>query len=227
MRQEGWSRVESARQRQTLVPDMRITMPDPAVGSTSPILHELKVISANRTRYGYNSAARAVDVRASKLQQEYILKARAADRLSGTGEGQVGRVEAKLLSLGNVRGVVCGNWGEVSEDTHALLHIMAVNRVRVAGPSAGRKGRLRSEEGEMAMVMGYLRRTLGIATIKAQCLSLLGRIEVMGSGSAAAAANRRRQAMELDRNWRLQQRAYNLSVRQGWMVHRCGFAKLD
>ena len=104
-------------------------MPDPAVGGTSPILHELKVISANRTIYGYNSAARAVDVRASKLQQEYILKARAADRLSGTGEGQVGRVEAKLLSLGNVRGVVCGNWGEVSEDPHALLHIMAVNRV--------------------------------------------------------------------------------------------------
>ena len=76
--------------------------------------------------------------------------------------------------------LITGNWGEVSEDTHALLHTMAVSRVRVAGPSTGKRGRLRSEEGERAVVMGYLRRTLGIATIKAQCLSLLGRLESLG-----------------------------------------------
>ena len=52
---------------------------------------------------------------------------------------------------------------------------MATSRVRVAGPSTGRKGILRSEEGERAMVMGYLRRTLSIATTKAQSSSLLGR----------------------------------------------------
>ena len=68
--------------------------------------------------------------------------------------GQVGKVEAKLVSLGSIRGLVCGNWGEVSEDTHALLDIMATNRVSVAGPSTGKKGVLRSEEGERSMVMG-------------------------------------------------------------------------
>ena len=68
--------------------------------------------------------------------------------------GQVGKVEAKLVSLGSIRGLVCGNWGEVSEDTHALLDIMATNRVSVAGPSTGKKGVLSSEEGERSMVMG-------------------------------------------------------------------------
>ena len=93
------------------------------------------------------------------------MKARAADRLAGTAAGVVGRVEVKLVSLGRLRGVVCGNWGEVSEDTHALLSIMATSRVRVAGPSTGRKGKLRSEEGERSVVMGYLRRVMGVATV--------------------------------------------------------------
>ena len=120
------------------------------------------------------------------------MKARGADRIAGVREGEVGRVEAKLMSLGEVRGIVCGNWGEVSEDTHALLHTMALSRVRVAGPSTGRRGRLRSEEGERAVVMGYLRRTLGVATVKAQCSSLLGRLEGLGPGKLLlqVAANR-------------------------------------
>ena len=78
-------------------------------GVTRPILHELKVVSANKSRYNPTSEGRAVDIRASKLQKEYLNKARAADRLSGVVAGQVGRVEAKLVSLGTVRGLVCGN----------------------------------------------------------------------------------------------------------------------
>ena len=68
--------------------------------------------------------------------------------------GQVGKVEAKLVSLGKIRGLVYGKGGEVSDDTHALLDIMATNRVSVAGPSTGKKGVLRSEEGERSVVMG-------------------------------------------------------------------------
>ena len=226
VRQEAWSRVERNRQQQALVPDMRITMPDPAEGNTRPVLHEVKVISANKSRYKPNSMGRAVDLRASTLQHEYEMKARAADRLSGVTQGRVGKVEAKLISLGSVKGIVCGQWGEVSEDLHALLHAMAVSRVRVAGPSTGRRGTERSEKGEMSVVMGHLRRTLGVATIKAQCLSLLGRLDGLGPG-AAAARNRRQQALDLERQWRLQQQAHALSARQGWAVYRTGFAKLD
>ena len=138
----------------------------------------------------------------------------------------MGRVEAKLVSLGALRGIVVGNWGEVLEDTHALLSTLATNRAKVAGGSIGKKGRERSEEGERAVAIGYLRRTLGVAAIKAQCLSLLGRVEGMGPGLAAA-AGRRREAANIDRQWRLEQQAYSHSVKKGRAFYRGGFAKLD
>ena len=40
-------------------------------------------------------------------------------------QGTVGPVERKLLELGEVRGIVAGNFGEVSEDTHALVAALA------------------------------------------------------------------------------------------------------
>ena len=46
-----------------------------------------------------------------------------------TAAGLVGRVEAKLVSLRRIRGVVCGNWGKVSEHKNALFSIMATSRV--------------------------------------------------------------------------------------------------
>ena len=85
---------------------------------------------------------------------------------------------------------------------------------------------MRGEDGERAIVVGAIRRKLGVACIKAQCHSLLGRLDSLGPGSAAA-ASRRRQAAELDKHWRQEQAAYCLSVSQGWSIHRAGFAKLD
>ena len=83
---------------------------------------------------------RAVDVRALKLPAEYVAEARAADRRQGVQEGEVGRVEAKLVGMGEVRGIVTGNYGEMLEDTHILVAAMANSRVRVAGPTLGRGG---------------------------------------------------------------------------------------
>ena len=40
------------------------------------VLHEVKIISCNKTRYKPTLVKRAVDIRADKLQQEYIEKAR-------------------------------------------------------------------------------------------------------------------------------------------------------
>ena len=71
--------------------------------------------------------------------------------------------------------MAAGNWGEVSETTHALLAHLATSRVRVFGPTR-----------------------LGVPTLKAQCHSLLGRLETLGPG-AAAAAKCRWQAVEEER----------------------------
>ena len=168
-----------------------------------------------------------MDVRASHLTHEYIEKAITADRnYNGTAEGEVGRIESKMVELGTVEGIVCGNWGEVSEPTHALIAAMATSRVRVAGPKRGRRGVIRSEDAERSMVVSSIRRKLGVATVKAQAFSLLGRLESLGPGTAAA-VGRRRQAGELERLWLREEQATALASRQGWRAFRTGFAKTD
>ena len=79
--QEGLARVDRQRQRQAMVPDLKITMP--SAGQTRPVLHELKVISFGKTRYKPGGQKRAVDVRAEQLHDEYVRKARAADQEYG------------------------------------------------------------------------------------------------------------------------------------------------
>ena len=191
----------------------------------SPVLHEAKVISCSKTRYKPSWTKRAVEVRASALQEEYLKKARAADRNhNGVPEGEVGACERKLIELGEVRGLVAGNFGEVCETWHALLAALATSRVRVAGVKYGRRGMLRSEEAERAVAISHLRVQLGVATVRAQCTSLLGRLEVLGPGTAAA-AGRRQQAAHLESEWRRAQSASELARRQGWSTFRTGFAK--
>ena len=78
--------------------------------------------SRSKTRYKPNSTKRAVDARADLLPQEYLTKAREADRKHNlTPVDTVGPVERKLVELGEVQGIVSGNFGEVSEATHALV----------------------------------------------------------------------------------------------------------
>ena len=109
------------------------------------VLHEVKIISCSKTRYKPNSPKRAVDSRADLLPQEYLNKARAADQNHNQIQpGTVGPVERKLLELGEVRGFISRNFGEVSERTHALVAALATYRVRVAGVSRGRKGHMRT-----------------------------------------------------------------------------------
>ena len=232
IRQEGLSRLERHQQRQGLVPDMRISVPagreeggGPRNGAVeSRVLHELKVISCSTTRYKPTWEERGVDRRASQLQQEYLQKARNADRrYTRVPEGEVGPVEQKLLQLGEVHGVVTGNWGEVSEPCHALLAHLATSRVRVAGPTKGRRGILRSEEADRAIAISALRRRLGVATVRAQSLSLLAR-EARGlrpwygccSGAAPAGCGEE-----------VEDAAFSLARRQGWSSYRTGFAMVD
>ena len=239
----GLSRLEAAKQRQSLVPDLRIAIQPLAVAEAEVargrpvrglggaveggVLREVKIISCNKTRYKPTWTKRAVDIRAEKLQQEYEVKAREADRVhNNTPVGTVGPVERKLVELGEVHGIVSGNFGEVSQQTHSLMAFLATSRVRVAGPSRGRRGHMRSEEGERAMAISALRRRLGVLTVRCQALSLLGRLEVLGPGTAAA-AGRRWHAGELERCWRREQQADNLARLSGHLAYRSGFARLD
>ena len=152
--QQGLATIDRDRQRQAMVPDLKIAMT--MEGTVRPVLHEIKVISCSKTRYKPSWTDRAVDKRAAALHQEYVDKAKAADQLySGVDPTAVGPVESKLVSFGQVKGVVFGNFGEVSEATHKLLEAIATSR---AGSQKGRKGYLRSEEGEKSVVVGQIRK---------------------------------------------------------------------
>ena len=106
------------------------------------------------------------------------------------------------------------------------MDALATSRVRVAGPQRGRKGVVRTEEGEKSIAVSYIRRTLSLASIRAQSHSLLGRLEGLGRG-VTAAMGRRREALELERVWLRERKAMALSLRNGFNILRRGFAKLD
>ena len=227
--QEGLSRMERGRKVQSIVPDMRISIPEE--GNFVPRLHELKIISSSKTRYKPHrqgqEAQKAVDKRAEELNSEYIAKARATDQMyCGTEVGTIGPVETKLGSLGEVRGIVVGAFGEGSDHLHNLIHHLAVSRVQVAGPQKGRRGQVRSEEAELAITTSFLRRTLSLVGVRAQARLLLGRLEVIGPG-AAAAAGRRNLALQLERTWANQRRADALCRIQGKSILRRGHFKID
>ena len=117
--------IERAQQRQSLVPDLRIAIQPQAVADAEVardlrirggagavrggggtveggVLHEVKIISCSKTRYKPNSTKRAVDARADLLPQEYLTKAREADRKHNlTPADTVGPVERKLVELGD------------------------------------------------------------------------------------------------------------------------------
>ena len=222
--QEGLNRMERGRKLQSIVPDLRISLP--MEGNMVPRLHEIKMISSCKTRYAPHregqEATKAVDIRAGQLQQSYVAKARATDQAyCGTPDGTVGPVERKLASMGEVEGLVVGAFGEVSAATHALISHMAVSRVRVARPQLGRRGQLRTEEAEIAIATAFLRRTFSICAVKGQAFSLLGRLEGLGAG-VAAAQGRRSLAAQQENLWRRQRQAHALCVRQGRDILRRG-----
>ena len=81
-----------------MVPDFKIYQS--SGGQSTPVLHELKVISSSWSRYSPTHKVRGVDKRASQLNKEYQEKAKNADRLhGGLKPGVVGKVEAKLLTF--------------------------------------------------------------------------------------------------------------------------------
>jgi hypothetical protein len=223
--QQGLSRIDSNRDRQAMVPDFKITLT--LRGLATPTLHKLKVISSSMGRYKVTQDKRGVDKRAEQLHDEYLVKARGADvKFGGESAGEVGRVEQKLVSFPRVTGLVFGQWGEASEAVYVLVDQLATSRAKVAEPQAKRKGKNLSKEGVKSQAVGYIRRRLSVATVRAQKISLLGRLEVFGPGLTTA-SGRRRAAMEQEEMWKRERAAHQLAARQGFNALRRGFAKLD
>jgi hypothetical protein len=90
---QGLTRIDSDRQRQSMVPDFQITLP--WEGRARPVLHKLKVISYSKTRHKPTMVDRAVDKRAGQLHRDYQEKERKTDRdFGGVEVGRIGKQAA-------------------------------------------------------------------------------------------------------------------------------------
>ena len=220
--QEGLARVERGRTRQTMVPDFKISVPE-SEGRNEQRLFEMKIISSCPTRYLRNPRpeARAVDRRSNLLQNEYLKKARKADRnYGGTPEGEIGRMEQKLLSYGRVRGLVVGAWGEINEDFKMLLQVMADKKQEELEAQTGGEFR-KSVTSQLAIYVSQNRQQLSKICVQAQARLVLDRLEGLGGGTGEAARRRGRTAW-LERKWELERQAQVLAARQGWRIRRTG-----
>jgi len=154
-------------------------------------LAELKVISCCPTRYQRDPRAtiKAVDRRAVTLPNEYRQHARKIDReYGGVQEGVVGLVEAKLIAFPPLRRWVFGAWGKASEDVHILVKDLATSRVKHQQELDGRwRWDQTSQEAEVAIYTGQIRRLLSVQGVRSQVRCLLDRVRGLGAGAAPAA----------------------------------------
>ena len=74
--------------------------------------------------------------------------------------------DRKLAPMGEVDGLVVGAFGEVSAASHALINHMATSRVLVASQQLGRRGQLRNDKAEIAIMTIFLRWTFSICAVK-------------------------------------------------------------
>ena len=135
---------------------------------------------------------KAVDKRASTLPAEYRQHARKVDaEYGGVPQGVVGPVEAKLLSFPPLRRWVFGAWGEASEDVHSLVKDLASSRAKHQQQLEGRwRWSKRTEEAEVAVLTGQVRRLLSLEGVRSQARCLLDRLRGLGAGAAAAVKRR-------------------------------------
>ena len=75
------------------------------------------------------------------------------------------------------------------------------------------------------MVVSHIRRKVSVAAVRAQCTSLLGRLENLGPGTTAA-VGRRKEAMEMERRWARERVVFARALRHSHNIRRVGLLRL-
>ena len=236
--QAALSRIERGRRRQGLVPDFKLR----GVEGEGDLLCELKAMSASESRYPRNprvrDGVRGVDGRADGLTAAYALKAWEVDwqycgtprppKLRQGGQApprQIGPVETRLLTYGQVRGWCFGAWGEVSGEVNYLLQKIAQAKLEVGNTQPSGRRTYKTREAQLAGLVASTRRDLSHKAVQQQSKLLLDRLKLLGDG-AKEAANRRGWAEEVERRGARERRAQDVCLRQGHSLMRHGFGLL-
>ena len=139
---------------------------------------------------------------------------------------QIGPVEARLVSFGQVKSWVFGAFGECSEEVHQLVQRLAKAKVAKADTEPGHRATSKSKEAQLSAEVAFLRRRLSMAAVREQARLLIDRLQLLGDGAGQAA--RRREFAERSRRAEAQERrAQQVCLMQGRAIRRSGFALLD
>ena len=214
----GGGDLEMVRQRQGLVPDFRIRLPNPD-GQPVDLLAELKVISAGPTRYyTRGNREKAVDARAKTLPREYRNKLGALDiKYHGVPKGQLGPLAQRLETWGELQGLVVGQFGEGSQDLHKLIRNLAEAKVLYMARASGDP----PLDSDVSLTLSHYRRVVSTVAVRAQATCLLTRIGHL-SGAARDAAQRRNLAVRRETALRAESRAFYQAHVRGRGFHRLG-----
>ena len=199
---EQWEKEEAkkgvrGRKRHGLAPDFKFPSGWGAEGEAR--LAELKVISCCRSHYAnlmMGQEKSPVQVFADSQTSAYLGKAKHADKeFVGVPEGQQGPVETRLRGYGDIIGMVFGAFGEASEAVHEFVQVVAKAR------AAGGPGKGAGPKGEVAKLVGQVRRQLGVAAVKAQAKLLLERLQLVGQKAPTAQEQVAARAQEQQRRY--------------------------
>ena len=128
-----------------------------------------------------------MDRRARALPGEYRGKLANLDRqYHGTARGQVGPLQERLGSMGELQCLVVGRFGEGSTDLHVMLKRLAEARANNVARSMGRP----SFASEAGFIQAQYRRIMATTFIRSQAICLLSRLGHMDEGARQAATRR-------------------------------------
>ena len=149
-----------------------------------------------------------MDVRAGRLPKEYRDKARHIDRMyNAITEDQVGPVESKLNSFGELKCLVMGQFGESSQHLQELLVQFAEERAKNLSRSAG----VALNSSHQALILQQYRRRLSVCAIRAQSACLLSRLSHFSEGARLGA---QRRSIQLSR-----EEASRKDLKSHWSAH--------
>ena len=135
-------------------------------------------------------------------------------------------MENKLLEY-TLRGLVIGAFGEASDDIHTMVEYLANARARYQRCLEGAwKSTRMSDEAEVAILRGQIRRGLSLEAVRSQARLLIERVGAVGVGTESAMKRRAWAAMEEVKMSR-ERRAYLICLAKGRPIVRKGMFLID
>ena len=166
----------------------------------------------------YHSNDKSVDVRARQLPKLYRDKLHKIDRQYLSTPEEVGPLERHLQDFGNLKCLVVGQFGEVSQDTHSLLANFTSEKSKKFQQMYGRT----LFDFETSQILQHYCCRLSICSVRAQASCLLARLGHFGH-HASQAAKRRDKARGVEEASQQEMRSHWEASVRSRRISRVGF----